>query len=141
MKSDTLASPAKSRKVVAPAHWAAGIRSACLMPMTPMVVAQAKSVEVEAAGVVFTFAPVHKSLRAEFERQRALIEELAQAVAGRKVNVITREGQPAATSAASEPDATAQRKADLTARAKAEPSVQAVLDVFGGNIEDVEEIE
>ena len=103
-----------------------------------MVVAQAKSVDVEPAGVVFTFAPVHKSLRAEFERQRPLIEELAQAAAGRKVNVITREGPPAAAS--SEPDAAAQRKADLTARAKAEPSVQAVLDVFGGNIEDVEEI-
>jgi hypothetical protein len=102
-----------------------------------MVVAQAKSVEVEPGGIVFTFAPVHKSLRAEFERQRALIEELAQVAAGRKVNVITKEGQAAP---AAEPDAAAQRKADLTARAKAEPSVQAVLDVFGGNIEDVEEI-
>ncbi len=105
-----------------------------------MVVAQAKSVEVEPDGVVFTFAPVHKSLRAEFERQRALVEELAQAAAGRKLNVITREGQPSSTSASSETDAAARRKADLTARAKAEPSVQAVLDVFGGNIEDVEEI-
>jgi DNA polymerase-3 subunit gamma/tau len=105
-----------------------------------MVVAQAKSVEVEPAGIVFTFAPVHKSLRAEFERQRPLIEELAQAAAGRKLNVITREGQLSAAVAGSEPDPAAQRKADLTARAKAEPSVQAVLDVFGGDIEDVEEI-
>jgi DNA polymerase-3 subunit gamma/tau len=105
-----------------------------------MVVAQAKSVEVEPAGIVFTFAPVHKSLRAEFERQRPLIEELAQAAAGRKLNVITREGQLSAAVAGSEPDPAAQRKTDLTARAKAEPSVQAVLDVFGGDIEDVEEI-
>jgi hypothetical protein len=103
-----------------------------------MVVAQAKSVEIEPAGVVFTFAPVHKSLRAELERQRALIEELAQSVAGRKLAVITREGAPAP--GAAEPDAAAQHKADLAARAKAEPSVQAVLDVFGGSIEDVEEI-
>jgi hypothetical protein len=35
--------------------------------------------------------------------------------------------------------AAAARKADLRARAKAEPVVQAVLDVFGGEIEDVEE--
>ena len=32
------------------------------------------------------------------------------------------------------------RRADLRARAKAQPTVQAVLDVFGGEIEDVEEI-
>ena len=32
-------------------------------------------------------------------------------------------------------------KPDLRARAKAEPAVQAVLDVFGGEIEDVEEID
>ena len=101
-----------------------------------MVVAQAKSVEVEGDGVVFTFAPVHKSLRAELERQRGLIEEIAEAVAGRRMKISAQEGPPAAAA----PDPAAQRKADLTARAKAEPSVQAVLDVFGGNIEDVEEI-
>ncbi len=35
----------------------------------------------------------------------------------------------------------AGRQADLRARAKAEPAVQNVLDVFGGDIEDVEEIQ
>jgi hypothetical protein len=33
------------------------------------------------------------------------------------------------------------RRAELEARAKAEPTVQAVLDVFGGEIENIEEIE
>jgi hypothetical protein len=43
---------------------------------------------------------------------------------------------PAAAPAA---DDTA-RQAELRARAQAEPAVQAMLDVFGGDIEDVEEI-
>jgi DNA polymerase III subunit gamma/tau len=102
-----------------------------------MVVAQAKSVEVEGDTVVFTFAPVHKTLRVEFERQSRWIQELAQSVGGAALRVVAREGAAAAATA---PDPAADRKAELTARARTEPAVQAVLDVFGGTIEDVEEI-
>jgi DNA polymerase-3 subunit gamma/tau len=104
-----------------------------------MVIAQAQRVDVEGDAVVFTFAPVHKTLRAQLEGKRAWIEQLAQTVSGRRISVIAREGQ--ATAAA--PDAAAKtstRQEELLARAKAEPSVQAVLDVFGAEIEDVEEI-
>jgi hypothetical protein len=102
-----------------------------------MVVAQAKSVEVEGDALVFTFAPVHKGPRAELERQRGWIEELARSVSGRPMKVASREAAPAA---APPPDPADERKADLAARARSEPTVQAVLDVFGGTIEDVEEI-
>ncbi len=55
------------------------------------------------------------------------------------MKVVSREGAtpppPAAAREASD------QRADLEARAKAEPAVQAVLDVFGGEIEDVEEVE
>ena len=102
-----------------------------------MVVAQAKSVEIEGDTVVFTFAPVHKTLRAEFERQIRLVQELAQSVGAGALRVAAREGTAAP---APGPDPAAERKAELTARAKTEPAVQAVLDVFGGTIEDVEEI-
>jgi DNA polymerase-3 subunit gamma/tau len=104
-----------------------------------MVVAQAQSVTVERDTVVFTFAPLHKALRAQLEGKRGWLENLAQAVAGRKITVVAREGQPAPAAAASD-ESTASRKAGLRDRAKAEPTVQAVLDVFGGEIEDVEEI-
>jgi hypothetical protein len=104
-----------------------------------MVVAQAQSVTVERDTVVFTFAPLHKALRAQLEGKRGWLENLAQAVAGRKITVVAREGQPAPGAAASD-ESTASRKAGLRDRAKAEPTVQAVLDVFGGEIEDVEEI-
>jgi DNA polymerase-3 subunit gamma/tau len=102
-----------------------------------MVVAQAKSVEVEGDALVFTFAPVHKGPRAELERQRGWIEELARSVSGRPMKVASREAAPAP---APPPDPADERKADLAARARSEPTVQAVLDVFGGTIEDVEEI-
>jgi DNA polymerase-3 subunit gamma/tau len=102
-----------------------------------MVVAQAKSVEVEGDALVFTFAPVHKGPRAELERQRGWIEELARSVSGRPMKVASREAAPAP---APPPGPADERKADLAARARSEPTVQAVLDVFGGTIEDVEEI-
>jgi DNA polymerase-3 subunit gamma/tau len=105
-----------------------------------MVVAQAQNVAVERDTVVFTFAPVHKTLRAQLEGKRAWLEQLAQSVAGRKITVAAREGQPAPAAAAGDDDQ-ASRKAGLRDRAKAEPTVQAVLDVFGGEIEDVEEID
>ena len=103
-----------------------------------LVVAQAKSVEVEGDALVFTFAPVHKGPRAELERQRGWIEELARSVSGRPMKMTSREAPPAP---APPPNPADERKADLAARARSEPAVQAVLDVFGGTIEDVEEID
>ncbi len=105
-----------------------------------MVIAQAQKIEVEADTLVFTFAPAHKSLMTQLERKKGWIEQLALSAGGRKMAVVMRESapvQPAATVI----DPGAQRKADLRARAKNEPSVQAMLDVFGGDIEDVEEIQ
>jgi len=105
-----------------------------------MVIAQAQKVEIEGDAIVFTFAPVHKTLRAQLERQKGWIEQLAQSASGRRMTVVARESEAAAAPAPSQ-DPEATRKADLRARAKAEPAVQTVLDVFGGEIEDVEEIQ
>jgi DNA polymerase III subunit gamma/tau len=106
-----------------------------------MVIAQAKSVEAEGDSVVFTFAPVHRGLRAQLEGRRPWLEQLAHATSGRKIAIVAREGAtapPAATAEAVDP--VSAHQASLRARAKADPGVQAVLDVFGGEIEDVEEI-
>ena len=99
-----------------------------------MVIAQVQTVDVEGDVIAFTFAPAHKSLRTQLEGKRAWIESLAQSLTGRKMAVVVKEGEAA-------PVADAGRQADLRARAKAEPAVQNVLDVFGGDIEDVEEIQ
>jgi len=107
-----------------------------------MVVAQAQKIEAVGDTIVFTFAPNHKSLSSQLETKRAWFEQLTQSVAGRKLRLVIKEGAPApvASTPASEA-AKGARAADLKARAKAEPTVQAVLDVFGGEIEDVEEVD
>jgi hypothetical protein len=104
-----------------------------------MVVAQAHSIVVEGDTIVFTFAAVHRHLRTRLEGKRAWIEQLAETVSGRRLSVVAQELPPVAP-AESRPQGD-PRRADLVARAKAEPTVQAVLDVFGGEIENIEEIE
>lgn len=105
-----------------------------------MVIAQAQKVELEGDSLVFTFAPIHKSLKATFEAKRSWVEQLAQSASGRKIAVASRESAPVESAAPVSKDAASVKRAELEARAKAEPTVQAVLDVFGGEIEDVEEI-
>jgi hypothetical protein len=105
------------------------------------VVAQAQKVDIEGQAIVFTFAPVHKALRAQLDAKRGWIEQLAQSVSGQTITVTTREGQMLPVVPKPEELAAASRQADLRARAKAEPTVQTMLDVFGGEIENVEEIE
>ena len=105
-----------------------------------MVIAQAKSVEAEGDSVIFTFAPIHKSLRTQLESRKAWLEQLAHATSGRRIAIIAREGASAQAPVADAVDPTVAHKTALRARAQADPGVQAVLDVFGGEIEDVEEI-
>jgi hypothetical protein len=107
-----------------------------------MVMAQAQSVEVEGDRINITFAPAHKNLRPQLEGKKAWIESLAHSLTGRKMTVVIKESEPAVTAPKAGTPASAAdpgRQADLRARARAEPVVQNVLDVFGGEIEDVEE--
>ncbi|MBM3751779.1 MAG: DNA polymerase III subunit gamma/tau [Acidimicrobiia bacterium] len=110
-----------------------------------MVIAQVQTVEVEGDRIVFTFAPAHKNLKSQLEAKRGWIEQLAQHQTGRKMTVDVREGVagPAATEPAAVPGTAskaASNQSQLRDRAKAEPAVQNVLDILGGEIEDVEEI-
>jgi DNA polymerase-3 subunit gamma/tau len=147
-KSAAAPSPAQSDELVPSAQGPApDLKSSFLSALREknrvfygMVIAQASSIDVSPDEATFTFATVHKSLRAEFERQRSWIDELANKVAGRKMKVTTKEAALPAAPPNPAAEAAAEKKSALTARAKSEPSVQAVLDVFGGNIEDVEEV-
>ena len=105
-----------------------------------MVIAQAV-IDVEGDAIVFSFAPVHRSLKSQLEGKRGWIEQLAHAASGRKMSVIVKERPATAPPTEEKVSAGEARKAELRERAKAEPQVQAVLDVFGGQIEDVEEIQ
>ncbi len=109
-----------------------------------MVIAQAQTVDVDNDRIVFTFAPAHRNLRVQLEARKAWIEQQAQHLTGRKMTVAVSEGQavpPPISQPEPRPGAGDDaRQAALRERAKAEPAVQHVLDVFGGEIENVEEI-
>ena len=111
------------------------------------VVAQAQSIEVAGDKVTFAFLPTHRALRDQFEQNRPWIESAAERVAGRKIAVTSVQvdsGAPAPANGAKPADAPeppAQNgKRDLKAEAMTSPAVQAVLDVFPGEIKDVEEL-
>jgi hypothetical protein len=105
------------------------------------VVAQALRVDVERERVTFVFSPNHKALRVQLDQSRGWLETLASEIAGRKVTVIGLEGaaQPAApVRSAAAP--TEDRQTALKARALEDKGVQAMLDVFGAEIKNVEEM-
>jgi DNA polymerase-3 subunit gamma/tau len=112
------------------------------------VVAQAQSIEVSGDRVMFAFLPTHRALRDQFEQNRPWIEAAAERVAGRKITVMSVQVESGATPPTAAngakpeaPEATSTNgKRDLKAEALSSAAVQAVLDVFPGEIKDVEEL-
>jgi DNA polymerase-3 subunit gamma/tau len=111
------------------------------------VVAQAQRIDIGADRVTFSFLPAHRALREQFDQTRAWLEQTAERVAGRRIAVVAvqseapgaaggAEAKPASTAA----DAGQGAKRDLKAEAKSSSAVQAMLDVFPGEIRDVEEM-
>jgi DNA polymerase-3 subunit gamma/tau len=111
------------------------------------VIAQAQRIDVEGDRVNVVFSPQHRAMRAQLEQTRPLLETIAAQLAGRRMTVAALEGvasggastvldaaRPAAT-----PAAPADHQAALREQALAEPTVQAMLDVFAAEIKEVEE--
>jgi DNA polymerase-3 subunit gamma/tau len=111
------------------------------------VIAQAQSIDVSGDRVMFSFLPTHRALREQLEQNRAWIEAAAERVAGRKMAVLSVQVESGAAPAASARPADTPEppspngKRDLKAEAMSSAAVQAVLDVFPGEIKDVEELE
>jgi DNA polymerase-3 subunit gamma/tau len=112
------------------------------------VMVQAQRIEVEGDRIVIAFLPQHKAMRAQVDTLRAALETIASEAAGRRMAVVTSEtsaapgagGSPAgagpsAPSGPSGPD----RQSQLREQALSDKSVQAMLDVFGTEIKEVEE--
>jgi hypothetical protein len=109
------------------------------------VIAQAQSIECTSDKVTFAFLPTHRALRDQLEQNRAWLEAAAERVAGRKMAVtsvqVDAAGAPANGAKPEVPaDAPPNGKRDLKAEALSSATVQAVLDVFPGEIKDVEEL-
>ncbi len=105
-----------------------------------MVVAQAQSIELEGDTLTFTFAAVHRTLKSQLEARRGWLGQLAQSVLGRTLTIVAKELPPDPAPAREAQAAVDPRRADLEARVRQEPAVQAILDVFGAEIEDIEEL-
>jgi hypothetical protein len=75
------------------------------------------------------------------EESRQWLEATASTLAGRKMTVAAAQAQANENPATAEPGAAPVKPVvDLKAAAMTEPAVQAMLDVFPAEIEDVEEI-
>jgi DNA polymerase-3 subunit gamma/tau len=134
-----------------------------------MVVAQARTIDVSADRIEFTFSANQRALREQVEQNKAWLESIAAQAGGRKITVTavqdaagtsspTSSHQSAVSSqqSSSEPRALSQtrtpstearvpssesdRKAALKQQALADSGVQAMLEVFPAEIRDVEEM-
>ncbi|MEO7274450.1 MAG: DNA polymerase III subunit gamma/tau [Vicinamibacterales bacterium] len=106
------------------------------------VVVQAQRVEVEGDRIVLAYLPQHKAMRVQVDTLRTTLETIASEVAGRRMTVITTEIAAAGAPAPGQPDASPSapdRQSQLREQALSDKSVQAMLDVFGTEIKDVEE--
>jgi DNA polymerase-3 subunit gamma/tau len=115
-----------------------------------MVVAQAQKIEIAGDRVTFSFSPAQRALKDQFEQQRAWLESIAQAIAGRTITMAATQGDAAAESAGGDASAaagktaadktSADKKSALRAQALADAGVQTMLEVFPAEIRDVEEL-
>jgi DNA polymerase-3 subunit gamma/tau len=105
------------------------------------VVAQAQKIEFGPERVTFSFLPAHRMLREQFETNRQWLEQIATAVAGRRMTVGAAQADAVPEPVAAGPSASPSKPPDLKTTAMADSAVQAMLDVFPAEIENVEEIE
>ena len=110
------------------------------------VVAQVQRIDVAGDRVTFIFSANQRAMREMFEQHRGWIEAAAQQLSGRRISVVAlQDGQgasepPAAAAPQQDGQAATDRKAALREQALADAGVQAMLDVFSGDIRDVEEM-
>ena len=111
------------------------------------VVAQAQKIDFGPDRVTFTFLPAHRTLREQLEQNRQWLESLAGVVSGKKMPVVAAQqdapAEPRPLAGATGTGDVAVKSGgaiDLKASAMSDAAVQAMLDVFPAEIEDVEEI-
>jgi hypothetical protein len=112
-----------------------------------LAIAMASRIDVSDDKVTFTFAPNQKVARNQLEQNADWIADAVQRLSGRRLPVTVVQSEaagaaPSSPAAAPErtPEESSSPKRDLRSEAMASPAVQAMLDVFPGEIRDVEEI-
>ncbi|HEY7286331.1 MAG TPA: DNA polymerase III subunit gamma/tau [Vicinamibacterales bacterium] len=105
------------------------------------VVAQAQTIELTGDRVTFTFLPNQRTLRDAFEEKRSWLESIAEQATGRKLVVTAAlAAAPAAGNGQKDSAPVPDRKSALREQAMADAGVQTMLEVFPGEIRDVEEM-
>jgi len=105
------------------------------------VVAQAQTIELAGDRVTFTFLPNQRHLRQQCEERRSWLESIAEQATGRKLVVTaTLAAAPAPGNGQKETPPVPDRKSALREQAMADAGVQTMLEVFPGEIRDVEEM-
>jgi len=104
------------------------------------VVAQAQKIDVVGNRITFAFLPIHRLLREKVDASRAWLEAIGQTVTGQKMIVTAVELDGVPVSPAAFASGSIPKPVDLKAAALGDAAVQAMLDVFPAEIEDVEEI-
>ena len=106
------------------------------------VVAQAQRIDLAGDRLAFTFTAAQRTLAAQVEQNRGWLEEMASQAAGRKVTVVAeRSGADPQPDPPPAPAAATEGTDDLRESVLGDQVVQAMLDVFGAEIRDVEKIE
>jgi hypothetical protein len=111
------------------------------MIMYNTLVAQAQRMEMSGDAIVLSFTAAQK-IGPTFEKYKPTLEGIATRLAGRKITLVSDASAPPPPSADGAPLAPvvdAAKKAALEQEARNDPSVQALFEVFPGEIRDVEE--
>ena len=106
------------------------------------VVVQAQRIDIEGDRLVLAYLPQQKAMRAQVDTLRTTLETIASELAGRRMAVVTTETAATAAPGQGQPNAgpaTPDRQSQLREQALSDKSVQAMLDVFGTEIKEVEE--
>ena len=117
------------------------------------VVAQAQRIELEAAGVTFTFTPGQKTLATQLAQNTPWLEEIAESVLGRKLAVRSAQGMVSPSETLSEASSNSpaesvspETKADkpdgeaLRPKVMDDTFVKAMVDVLPAEIDDVQKL-
>ena len=117
------------------------------------VVAQAQRIELEAAGVTFTFTPGQKTLASQLAQNTPWLEEIAESVLGRKLAVRSAQGMVSPAETLSEASSNSpvesvspETKADkpdgeaLRPKVMDDTFVKAMVDVLSAEIDDVQKL-
>jgi hypothetical protein len=109
-------------------------------PFYNTFVVAAQQIEFGPEKVTFSFLPAQRMQLEKLTENRQWLEQIAAVVAGKKMPVVAVYTEPIAAGggpAASQP----KQPPDLKTTAMGDSAVQAMLDVFPAEIENVEEIE